>query len=471
MVDRQFWPRVGYGIGSNTASLHSLEEALHKQYFCLLPIGGFIQLAPIELRMLDEGFSRIDCPHPGVECLVAQLNKIQMHYSCPSSMGVVLQTSMELFILGLGFTASNPFSVPYKKYGLLVTDCWIKSMWEKCEHFNIDIKIRNIDLSPPREGDKWIMPVLAAAGHSPEQLQRLNRVRVHQQVLFLSDVLTASGWLLEDHTTQSRPGMTRWSGLRFPLQSPTQDDFEYWSESIRALHPIRGLGIRIGPYVRASHRIWGWWHDEELDLLFHSNQETQSVDLYKQLDRPNRWKLSEAGLHRPLTGQPCSVKCLPENLRMIVGATALPVQSPPPSSITQALREGGDLWMWENLEITGDEDWLRDAIEAGSCLAVTDGLYMEDVYPDICSAAFIFECQQGRGRIVGSFMEQSADACAYRGELMGLMAIHLVLRAIALVYPDVSGWINLFSDCDGALGWSNTSLLRGFPTNANTPIF
>ena len=91
--------------------------------------------------------------------------------------------------------------------------------------------------------------------------------------------------------------------------------------------------------------------------------------------------------------------------------------------------------MWENLEIKDDKDWLVESIATGTCMAVTDGSYMEDIYPDICSAAFIYECQQGRGRIVGSFTERSSDAWAYRGELMGLMAIHLILRATNVAYP------------------------------------
>ena len=196
-MTRQFWPLVGYGISCCTASLGQLEEALRRQYYQLLPIRGFIRSAPIKLRMLDGGFGGIGLPHPGIECLVAQLNKLLMHFGCKSSLGVLLQTSMELFILELGFSATDPFATSFRRYGNLVTDGWIKSIWEKCDHFKIDIKIGNVTLEPPREGDRWIMPVLAEAGHSPEQLVRLNRVRIHQQILFLSDITTASGRVVD----------------------------------------------------------------------------------------------------------------------------------------------------------------------------------------------------------------------------------------------------------------------------------
>jgi len=40
---------------------------------------------------------------------------------------------------------------------------------------------------------------------------------------------------------------------------------------------------------------------------------------------------------------------------------------------------------------------------------------------------------------------------AYRGELLGLMAVHLVLAGIARLYPDLTGKVVIYSDCDGAL--------------------
>jgi hypothetical protein len=96
MMDRQFWPRVGFSIGCNMASLGDLNnDVLCRQYFDLLPLGGFIRLAPVELRMLDIGFGGIGCPHPGIECL-SQINKLVTHYGAKSIVGVELATSMEL---------------------------------------------------------------------------------------------------------------------------------------------------------------------------------------------------------------------------------------------------------------------------------------------------------------------------------------------------------------------------------------
>ncbi len=58
--------------------------------------------------------------------------------------------------------------------------------------------------------------------------------------------------------------------------------------------------------------------------------------------------------------------------------------------------------MWDNLSITGDLDWISASIADNSCIAVTDGLYMKEMYPYLNSVAFVFECSEGRGQLMGS---------------------------------------------------------------------
>ena len=52
---------------------------------------------------------------------------------------------------------------------------------------------------------------------------------------------------------------------------------------------------------------------------------------------------------------------------------------------------------------------------------------------------------------MGCFPEQTMTACAYRGELLELMAIHLILLAANKVRPGLVGSVDIFSDCVGAL--------------------
>ena len=82
---------------------------------------------------------------------------------------------------------------------------------------------------------------------------------------------------------------------------------------------------------------------------------------------------------------------------------------------------------------------------------MTEGSYIKEITREACSSGFVLECTAGRGRIIGSFPEQSKDACAYRGELLGLLAIHLVLLAANKLEPQLKGSVEIVSDCLGAL--------------------
>ena len=92
------------------------------------------------------------------------------------------------------------------------------------------------------------------------------------------------------------------------------------------------------------------------------------------------------------------------------------------------------------------------AIEDGTLLAVADGSYIRELFPDAGSCAFVLESQGGGGTILGKVVEKSKDACAYRGELLGLLAIHLVLLAVNKLRAELLGKARIVSDCLGALG-------------------
>jgi hypothetical protein len=130
--------------------------------------------------------------------------------------------------------------------------------------------------------------------------------------------------------------------------------------------------------------------------------------------------------------------------------------APPPirpiADFLDVLRGWGQTWIWDDLKVTGGTDWLAQAIADNSLVAVTDGSYIKEHHPELCSAALVLECTKGRGQLVGAFAEASVVANAYRGELLGLMAVHLLLLAVETVSPGLSGSATIYSDCIGALG-------------------
>jgi hypothetical protein len=162
----------------------------------MLLLGGVVRKANRGIRQLDRGFFGAGFPHPGVEATVVQVNILLMHYGCHTALGDELQTLLELLVVVLRLSF-QPFCVSYKHYGYWVTTCWLKQVWEKVDCYGFVLTVHNLSLSFPREGDDWLMAQFIAAGYEGEELRTLNRVRKHQQVLFLSDILGASGGLLD----------------------------------------------------------------------------------------------------------------------------------------------------------------------------------------------------------------------------------------------------------------------------------
>jgi hypothetical protein len=122
-----------------------------------------------------------------------------------------------------------------------------------------------------------------------------------------------------------------------------------------------------------------------------------------------------------------------------------------PTTFVEVLRKWGCSWLWEYISVEGGTDWIVEAITARSLVAVTDGLYLRQIYPHLCLAAFVLECAHCQGRLIGSFKEASKATNTYRGELLGLMAIHLILVSVNWAHKSLLGDVKVVSDCLGAL--------------------
>jgi hypothetical protein len=77
-------------------------------------------------------------------------------------------------------------------------------------------------------------------GCSEKELQSLNRVRKHQQVLFLSDILGASGGMADKQYLQKWKGGELWSSMKFSCEDVTETEMGLWCRD------SAGSGIRAG---------------------------------------------------------------------------------------------------------------------------------------------------------------------------------------------------------------------------------
>jgi hypothetical protein len=131
-----------------------------------------------------------------------------------------------------------------------------------------------------------------------------------------------------------------------------------------------------------------------------------------QTRRANRWTRSCINQPRQDFGIMCTVKEVALGVKSIIFYADCPKAERAPSTFWEVLCKWQCTWMWENLQWVGDDVWA-EAIAKESMIAVTDGSYMKDLYPNIHSAALVLECSKGCGRLWCSFPEVSQVACLW----------------------------------------------------------
>ncbi len=243
----------------------------------------------------------------------------------------------------------------------------------------------------------------------------------------------------------------------FPLEDPPVKDFKLWECAIFRLGAgWQGQGKMRG-FKRPGHKIWQWRFDVETETLYHLKSR-EKMDVYAPslipgyAGRRNCWLRSYRDVPLVEQGDYCMTKEVALTVIAVIPHTPAAKQTRCHNNIWDVLQSWGCCWIWENLRMVGDNDWIKEAIEDGSCLAVTDGLHIKHVHLELCANAFIMECSRGRARMMGSFLEAGSMTNAYRGELLGLIHVHLILLAVQRRAPALEGKIVIYLDCIGASG-------------------
>lgn len=214
---------------------------------------------------------------------------------------------------------------------------------------------------------------------------------------------------------------------------------------------------RLGPFMLQGHKLWDWTVSLSAGLLL--RQGVDGVTLFRRVqshgsgERGSRWVEEVGASPRPsLLGLPCTVRHLSRGGVRIASEVDDGGFMERHEDLVEVLCSWGHMWMWRGLTFLGGTKWLFPAIEAGTCVAVMDGSYMREIYPNLGAAAFVLEYTAGSGRIIGAFPETSLEASAFHSELLGLLEIHLLLLAANRVRLHLGGRVHIFSDCLGALG-------------------
>jgi hypothetical protein len=305
------------------------------------------------------------------------------------------------------------------------------------------------------------MQAFLTAGFSPEQLLILNLVRQHQQVLFESDVFSADGRKLDEKYLRCQPQDETWSTFTFAVHHLQPAHFQLWEEALwRIAHPFNRID-GLGKFMHESHKIWEWRYDSGNDCVLRQNGAVVEVYKHNGEGAGNRGQ-NKVYTFSHLSQLDISMKAIcsivPELATSLkIAAHTKSVSTFAPECFLDILDDWGCTWLWRTLRISGctgtglyihsptGYDWNFRAIEEETLVGVTDGSYIREFYPHLCSAALVLECSLGCSRLILSFSEHCLQANTYRGELMGLMALHLLLLSFNRVRPHLTGSVHIWT--------------------------
>ena len=206
----------------------------------------------------------------------------------------------------------QPLQDSYNKYEQWMTPSWLKSLWEKCDPFDVMVEFNNTPLELPHCVEKWLMREFLRCVFSADELKRFNRVRIHMQVLFLSDILSASGKILYGKYLVQRKTDEKWSKLNPPKEQPPNKDFTLWKAAIRQVVPSGVIIDIIGNVTLNGHKTCNWRQDEDNYRLLHYIK--GAIDIYKatQLSQhrntTNSWTQLSTNQPAETNGNICSVQ-------------------------------------------------------------------------------------------------------------------------------------------------------------------
>jgi hypothetical protein len=237
--------------------------------------------------------------------------------------------------------------------------------------------------------------------------------------------------------------------MKFPREVVNESEVGLWHRAIVQVVTHGPAQASLGAFKVDGQKLWEWRVVETQGRLYRQNGDQVEVYAHIQQGQYKHICTSRSGR---MQGALATVEEGMPGMMKVCSVASPPIHPIPPSDFLDILRGWGQTWIWDNLKVTGGTDWVAQAIADNSLVAVIDGSYIKEHYPNLCSAAFVLECIQGRGQLVGAFAEASAAANAYCGELLGLMAVHLLLLAVETVLPSLSRCAMIYSNCLGALG-------------------
>ena len=184
--------------------------------------------------------------------------------------------------------------------------------------------------------------------------------------------------------------------MRWPNEQPTFSDMELWRNAMRAICPSQSSRRGVGRFIRQTHRIWRWFWNDDTSTLHRTDGNGLTKEVFVAGKKPNRFHYSHTQPREQLTTVCLVQPTLDGEHWRLLSTTQLKEAAPEPTTFFDILKLWGNTWLWDSMNVSGRTEWIHLSISEGTLVAVTDGSYIRELYPHLCSAAFVFECGKGR---------------------------------------------------------------------------
>ena len=282
------------------------------------------------------------------------------------------------------------------------------------------------------------MDIAQMAKLGRDELVAINRCRCYGHILFLSDISTADGTLIED-TFLTGPFTPLLLSFTFPPEEPTSLDWMVWHRLLQSWPSLTSQhGITLGQWRHAPHHPWRWYFDAKQHTVYEQVQDTFMVLQHA----PGRTRLESSYCYTGQcadspSGLPASVQIIQvgQSWRVLTPVTGPSLPSEIMLSLTfwDTLRRWGGEWMWTSLFFdngTSNILWIADSFREGNLIGVADGSNDRIRSPHVSGTGWILCDKVSRRTLAGNFTEVSASGSSYWGEVLGLCAMHVLVLTI-----------------------------------------
>ena len=323
-----------------------------------------------------------------------EIMKLEKYLTFRMSSGIVgkmIRLSEELIKLETGLPG-NIFALDYKKYQILATPSWIKSIWKSVHMFNIKLEMQTPPLAETKENDLFLMQEFVAQGFPKRKLQLLNACRKFLQINTLGDITNGNGTHINRMIKMGCKHECSKSKLVWPTQSkPDNDTWKIWRSALRKTFEVNrqvAIGQIRRKWAANPSREFLWYHDHISNCLLKSSPN-------------NKWKMFRSSTQRgrralnpvfhyigtelsslPNHARPASIITCSVNRVKFTGSGDSASISPTTnySTLEEYVDSLPPLHRWPFSHITGAQNLnhITQAIESGNCALVSDGSYEKD---------------------------------------------------------------------------------------------